>query len=858
MRLPGKLGSLLGKNQNDASFTLDDFLLPKEAPNADPSESEHIQQALASAETAIKSASAPLQKSAPMPEAVESEPPSKSILDLEFLDESLDELTADNEAEGPLDSIEALLPFTLNTQDNSSSAISETESSGPKNFPAFSRDTALERALSESLLLDTDYSYAIFDQGGEIVTLSDSLVELVDMPESTRGEVTCYRDLLEIMAEKSHFGNKDVDALLHKEAVNMPLLAGKKEFRVFKWDTVLTSGKTLEFKNKYTPSGYLVTVVSDVTTYREHDRILRMGLELGMSGYWSYHLSSKKSVWGGYLVDLMKNKQLHFSDTDDISALVHPDDSKRVMSAFSRAVKTGKRLELKFRVNSPQDKDETHLRLIGQADRSPITQEAETFIAYISDITEEKRQAKELAETKELSQNRSHFLSRMSHEIKTPLNAIIGMTEALREDVDNEDTRETAQFISDAAENLNKILSQTLEHERLATTELTLEEHAVNLENVTRSVMGMWKKPCADKGVDLKLRVSPDLPKYAILDQSRLRQCLTNLLSNAVKFTSTGSILLVIGLTKSGSGSDQLIFGVKDSGIGMSKAAAEKIFKPFQQADPSIHSRFGGSGLGMSITNQIVEAMQGQIKVKSAEGEGTTVVITLPLKTDTHVAAAVQGLLSDKDAQSNEGHKEARRKLDHQDTLQRPKTGGDNRLVPSPKPEPRSETGITPALETFHDPALAVTANNGACIVKNKEIVPSDYSGFNLLIVEDNPINQAVVRKLLVNHIRSMTFAFHGQEALKLLEKKVFDVILMDIHMPVKDGIETTLEIRNSGKPWADTTIIALTADPDFQQKRVCRNIGMDDALSKPVRRQELLDAMQKVLDNRRSKAQVA
>jgi len=96
-----------------------------------------------------------------------------------------------------------------------------------------------------------------------------------------------------------------------------------------------------------------------------------------------------------------------------------------------------------------------------------------------------------------------------------------------------------------------------------------------------------------------------------------------------------------------------------------------------------------------------------------------------------------------------------------------------------------------------------------------------------------------------------MNFAFHGQEALEILETKAFDVILMDIHMPVKDGIETTLEIRNSGKAWADTVIVALTADPDYQQKRVCRNIGMNDALSKPVKRQELLDVMQRVLNDR-------
>lgn len=821
MRLPGKLGNLLGKNQGGASssFMLEAAVSSKAPPKETIFNTGQIQHALNSAK-----------------EAITAPKPSESVLDLDFLAEPLDEL---GNGDIDQDSIETLLPLVKDSKTEASTPAPELKSAEAEAFKDMAGSTDRDRALAESLRLDKDYGCAMFDQEGKVLEITDNLLNMVDIPISTRSELGSYRDLLKIMAKKSYMGDKNVEALLNKEAANMPRMAAKKEYNIFKWKTPLKSGKTLEFKNKYTPSGHLITVVSDVTSSVERDRVLRLGLELGTSGYWSYHFSSKKSVWGGYLVELMRAKQIKFTQSDDIRTLVHPSDTRRVMNAFADAVKSGERLEIKFRVNT-NEKDETHLRLVGQADRSPITGKAETFIAYISDITEEKRRVKELEETKELSQNRSNFLSRMSHEIKTPLNAIVGMTEALRDEVDNAEARETAKYISDAAESLNIILSQTLEHERLATTQITLDEQVVNLEDMTRSVVAMWKKPCADKGIDLKLRLSPQLPDQIILDPSRLRQCLTNLLSNAVKFTASGSILLVVGMSKPESGSAQLVFGVRDSGIGMSEEAAQKIFKPFQQADPSIRARFGGSGLGMTITQHIVSAMMGQIKVKSTEGEGTTVAISIPLKTPNQITATAPDQPQVKPVEQ---------------TAKTAPQASEKPVIPSPKPGPSA--GVTKALETFHKPAEADTASS-ANIIKHKEIHPSDYSGFDLLIVEDNPINQAVVRKLLVNHIKSMTFAFHGQEALEILEKRPFDVILMDIHMPVKDGIETTLEIRNSGKPWADTTIIALTADPDFQQKRVCRNIGMNDALSKPVRRQDLLDAMQKVLDRRKLDAQVA
>jgi len=239
---------------------------------------------------------------------------------------------------------------------------------------------------------------------------------------------------------------------------------------------------------------------------------------------------------------------------------------------------------------------------------------------------------KEMNELKELSQNKSDFLARISHEIRTPLNAIVGMTDALRDEVTNEEARQTASFIADAAENLDNILNQTLEQERLSTSTIILEEQAVNINDLVQSTAKLWGKSCADKGLELNVRISPDLPERVALDSSRFRQCLTNILSNAVKFTNSGNVMVAVAPMNLESVHPKILVAVRDTGIGISDEALENVFKPYRQGDATIQRRFGGSGLGMSITKHIVDAMNGHIKINSVEGAGSTVAITLPLK----------------------------------------------------------------------------------------------------------------------------------------------------------------------------------------------------------------------------------
>ena len=224
----------------------------------------------------------------------------------------------------------------------------------------------------------------------------------------------------------------------------------------------------------------------------------------------------------------------------------------------------------------------------------------------------------------------------------------------------------------------------------------------------------------------------------------------------------------------------------------MNEAQLANLFEAYTQADKSISGRFGGTGLGMNITKQLIELMGGKITAKSEIGSGTVIALTLPIKAERRV--------------------EERR-------------------------ENTSGGLLDDILESAAEPE-------------------SEYSELKMLVVDDNPTNHMVVSSLLGSLVKHIDVAENGVEAIDALKKAErenaqYDIVLMDIHMPVMDGIEATLDIRGSKESYTDIPIIALTADPQYQQRRLCKNIGMDEALAKPVKLTELLNAMDRVLKTR-------
>jgi signal transduction histidine kinase/ActR/RegA family two-component response regulator len=443
------------------------------------------------------------------------------------------------------------------------------------------------------------------------------------------------------------------------------------------------------------------------------------------------------------------------------------------------------------------------------------------FVAFVRDITEDRKVRKELLVAQEASVAKSDFLAKMSHEIKTPLNAIIGMSDALSQEDLPEDVLETITFITNAAEGLNGLLSQTLDHAKLLSGNVSALPEETSIHSLVNNTCGMWKISCKNKNLSLTHTV--DIPDRIMLDQHRFQQCLNNLLSNAIKFTPKGEIAVGVTARETRNGKQVLLISVKDTGIGMNDHALRNIFEPFKQADDSITRRFGGTGLGMAITKQLVGVLGGKISARSTEGKGTTFLMALPLVTV--------------------------------DTAQAPSAPPMQSRAPIPVPSIIPETEIIPTFapsttvqETISDSVPDLD------IPKQRLSLDQEHagrlSGLRILVVEDNPINQAVVKKLISKEVESLTFANNGVQALDALRTQNFDLILMDIHMPVKDGIETTIEIRSSDQAWANVIIIALTADPDYQQQRICRNIGMNDAIAKPVKRQDIINAIERTLEN--------
>ena len=550
--------------------------------------------------------------------------------------------------------------------------------------------------------------------------------------------------------------------------------------------------------------GYTI-VVRDITTSSGYRNLFEIAMTAANAGFWSMDFTSRDLTYSNSVISRLTARERRNVKAKGLFAIVHPDDVTEIKTQWADIIENRREFDLKYRVRL-EDHGDMWQRSIGQItcapDGTPLG-----ATAFVMDISEEVSKAEALMAERLASKAQSEFLARMSHEIRTPLNAIIGMSDSLKDEALNPDVREVINDIEDAAEGLHYLLSRTLDHAKLMSDRVEISLELANPRKVIGTVARLWKPQMNSKGLNFQVVIDPDLPTSILLDESRLQQCLNNLLSNAAKFTKGGSVTLLARKADI-KGTSSFILAVKDSGIGMSSEEVKRIFDPFMQADSSIQREYGGTGLGMSITKNLCELMGGTIRVKSGRGVGSTFALIFPI-------------------------------LDNQ---------ADSPML--------SEAEIThaeapaPHVTVQDDPADLAGPILGAKVEKNHSYAEParPFEGLNVLCVEDNPINQKVVKRLIGKRVNQLYFAGNGREALNILNTAPVDVVLMDIHMPIMDGIETTLEIRKSSEAYANVVIIALTADPDYQQRRICRNIGMDDTIAKPVKREDILEAFDRTL----------
>ena len=670
---------------------------------------------------------------------------------------------------------------------------------------------ALNRQLSLELVLAKaeKLGYVITDNTRTITESNELFLEIFKLPTETPIIGTKIDTIIDSLSLRD-IGNDKIytsEKLIELISRNFQSSAGM----VFPLIATTKNGARVHVNNSYTHDGRMVVTVRNITKQQREKDLLEVALKSAGSGFWHLDFSTGKYTYSASVLERLSETEVEKMQAHGLWTIVHRKDLDNITKVWEGILTGEKEFDFTYRVVTEKD-GTMWQRSVGQiergADNKPVG-----AIAFVTDITKDVQKQKDLLSAQEASKAKSEFLARMSHEIRTPLNAIIGMSDSLKDEPLSQEVMEVIEDIEQAADGLHQLLSKTLDHAKLISNNMQIDLHPANISDLIETCHRLWRPQCSAKNIKLGKHIDQDIADEYLLDSFRLQQCLNNLLSNAVKFTNEGQINIRVKKTAH-KGRDSLVIAVSDTGVGMSSEQEGAIFDAFVQADNSISRKYGGTGLGMSITKQLTELMGGEIRVKSNAGKGTVFAIIIPiLETENDLKNITGQDVTDKTAPEPI-------KLDAKPQHVLPEIAVENKI------EPRSSI-----------------ENNELTMDKSKP-----FSGLSVLCVEDNPVNQKVVERLIGKRVSRLTCANNGREALDILSTMHVDVVLMDIHMPVMDGIEATLQIRSSEATWANVIIIALTADPEYQTQRICRNIGMNDTIAKPVKRAEILDAFDRTL----------
>jgi PAS domain S-box-containing protein len=413
-------------------------------------------------------------------------------------------------------------------------------------------------------------------------------------------------------------------------------------------------------------------------------------------------------------------------------------------------------------------------------------------------------------EALEASKLKSEFVANISHEVRTPISAVIGMSELLMDSQLTGEQRQFVNIVSDSAQSLLTIINDILDFSKMEAGRIELEIIDFNLISIVNGCADWLESAAKGKNLRLMTNIDPKLPPYVKGDPVRLRQVLLNLASNAIKFTAKGTVILTAELMEQRGDALRVRFEVSDTGIGLSESSKKRLFQPFSQADGSTTRKYGGTGLGLSISKRLVELMGGDIDVDSEEGVGSKFWFTLPFQTS-----------ESKDAQEELELAKARAAYEH---------------------EPQaalSLSGQHEILTAEHQEGLL--ANNG-----EQKVEGSDRW---VLLAEDNQVLQDLACRQLNKLGFNVKIVSNGIDALDAASDREYSLILMDCQMPEMDGFEATLEIRKSeATTGKHVLIVALTASAMPSDREKCLESGMDDYLSKPVRLQQLCEIIKKWL----------
>ena len=606
----------------------------------------------------------------------------------------------------------------------------------------------------------------------------------------------------------------------------------------------------------------------------------------------------------------------------------HNHPQKRAKFMVEGYARTGDKIYLEGAVKGARKDGSIFPVEIGLS-RLPNSKHKEFICVSVRDITLQKQTEEALFNAKQIAEEgaqlKSDFLANMSHEIRTPMNAIIGISHLIAKTPLTPKQNDYIKKIQGSSQHLLGIINDILDLSKIEAGKVIIEEIDFNIEKVFNNLLNLIAEKVRDKNLELIFDIDEKLPTHLKGDPLRLGQVLINYANNAVKFTEQGEIVICVKILEDTEDDLFLRFTVRDTGIGLSEEGKAKLFQSFQQADTSTSRKYGGSGLGLSISKQLATLMGGEVGVESELGKGSLFWFTARLKKTTKKARklsppknikgrrvlvvddnkiachVLESMLSNMGLSVEQAFsgQEALNLLNIAsikgepfevafidwfmpdiDGLETAKAIQSMNLTITPHIVMITAHGreeVLKSMEVANLETILVKPVSASVLfdttmrllgeapseddVHNKEELP-DYHHFtdvmealktkrgaSILVVEDNELNQEVAIGLLSSEGFHVDIANDGREAIDMIALEHYDIVLMDMQMPVMDGISATIEIRQNPK-FQDLPIVAMTANAMAQDKEKCLAAGMNDHISKPISPEELFRTLIKWVES--------